>query len=71
MTYLLLFRSGSEEDFNELQQLLEDIYTFKRDEEELRQRKKEDKKQKEKEDHQKAIDMRSAALSGMNSKLTH
>jgi hypothetical protein len=64
-----IFRSGTEEDFNELQQLLEDIYTFRHDQEELKQREKEKKKQKVDDDHQKALAMRSAALSGMASKL--
>lgn len=68
MLYVFLFRSGTEEDFNELQQLL-DIYTFRQDQEELKQREKENKKQKEQEEHQKALAMRSAALSGLASKL--
>ena len=38
MTLCLFFRSGTEEDFNELQQLLKDIYTFKRDQEEKRRK---------------------------------
>ena len=46
MIYIFIFRSGTEEDFNELQQLLEDIYTFRRDQEELKQREKEKKKEK-------------------------
>ena len=62
-----MFRSGTEEDFNELQQLLEDIYKCKRDQDELKQREK-NKKHMEQEEHQKALAMRSAALSGMASK---
>ena len=45
--YVFMFRSGTEKDFNELLQLLEDIYTFRQDQEELKQREKENKKQKE------------------------
>ena len=30
MVYIFIFRSGTEEDFNELHELLEDIYTFRR-----------------------------------------
>ena len=39
-----MFRSGTEDDFNELQQLLEHIYTFRQDQEELKQREKESNK---------------------------
>lgn len=69
MFYVFLFRSGTEEDFDELQQLLEDIYTFRQDQEELKKRENENKKQKEQEEHQKALAMRSAALSGLASEL--
>ena len=64
MFYVFLFRSGTEEDFDEMQQLLEDICTFRQDQEEVKKREKENKKQKEQEEHQKALAMRSAALSG-------
>ena len=64
-----MFRSGTEEDFNELHQLLKDIYTFRRDQEELKQREREKKKQKEDEEHQQGLAMRSAALRGLASKL--
>ena len=67
ITLCLFFRSGTEENFNELQQLLEDIYTFKRDQEDLKKREKEKKKQKDLDEHEKALAMRSAALSGLAS----
>ncbi|KAK3732399.1 hypothetical protein QZH41_016781 [Actinostola sp. cb2023] len=63
-----LKRSGSEEEYTELQQILEDICTFRRDQAELKQKEKQNKKKKEKEDIQKGLEMRAAALSGMHSK---
>ena len=62
------FRSGTEEEYTELQQLLHDINSFKRDMEELKNKEIMKKKQKQKQDREKGLQMREAALSGMASK---
>ena len=62
------FRSGTEEEYTELQQLLDDINSFKRDMEELKYKEIMKKKQKQKQDREKGLQMREAALSGMASK---
>lgn len=59
------FRSGTEEEYTELQQLLHDINSFKRDMEELKNKEIMKKKQKQKQDREKGLQMREAALSGM------
>lgn len=61
-------RSGTEEDYTELSQLLEDIVIYRIDMQDTKIREQENKKQKEKKDREKALEMRSAALSGMSSK---
>ena len=61
-------RSGTEEEYDKLSQLLEDIYTFRKDAEETQKKEKENKKQKEKEDKRKAGEMRDAALLSLGSK---
>ena len=61
-------RSGTEEEYDELSQLLEDINTFRKDAEETQKKEKENKKQKEKEDKWKAAEMRDAALLSLGSK---
>ena len=61
-------RSGTEEEYDELSQLLEDINTFRKDAEETQKKEKENKKQKEKEDKRKAAEMRDAALLSLGSK---
>ena len=61
-------RSGTEEEYGQLNQLLEDIYTFRKDDEEMQKKKRQNKKQKEKEDKRKAEEMRDAALIGLGSK---
>lgn len=67
--HVMVIRSGSEEEYTQLNQLLEDIYTYRRDLQEVKTKEKENKKQKEKEDQQKGLEMRAAALTGMASKL--
>ena len=61
-------RSGTEEEYDKLSQLLEDIYTFRKDAEETQKKEKENKKRKEKEDKRKAAEMRDAALLSLGSK---
>ena len=63
----ILDRSGTEEEYTELHQLLEDIYTFRKDMENIHKKDKENKKQKEKSDHEKGEQMREAAMKGMSS----
>jgi len=60
-------RSGTEEDYTELHQLLEDIYTYRKDTEECEKKEKEKKKQKEKADRAKGEEMRDAAMKAMSS----
>ena len=62
------FRSGTEEEYTELEQLLHDINSFKRDMEELKNKEIMKKKQKQKQDREKGLQMREAALPGMASK---
>ena len=57
------YTSGTEEDYSELTQLLEDISMHMRDFEELKERDKDEKK--EAEDKSKAEEMRRAAMEGM------
>ena len=66
--FSLVSRSGTEEEYDELSQLLEDIYTFRKDAEETQKKEKENKKQKEKEDKRKAAEMRDVALLSLGSK---
>ena len=66
---MYMYQTGISYLRTELHQLLEDIYTFRRDQEELKQREREKKKQKEDEEHQQGLAMRSAALRGLASKL--
>ncbi|KXJ13653.1 hypothetical protein AC249_AIPGENE27152 [Exaiptasia diaphana] len=62
-----LKRSETEEDYNELKQLLEDIHTFRRDTEECERKEKERKNQKEKTDKKIGEQMRDAAIIAMSS----
>ena len=62
-------RSGTEEEYGQLSQLLEDIYTFRKDSVEMQKKERESKKQKEKDDKRKAEEMRDAAMVGLGSKL--
>jgi len=61
-------RSGTEEEYNQLHQLLEEIYTLRQDIQEQKRKDKEDKKKKEREEKMNGEEMRAAALSGMASK---
>lgn len=65
----MVIKSGSGEEYTQLDQLLENIYTYRKDLQEVKTREKENKKQKEKEDQQKGLEMWAAALTGMASKL--
>lgn len=58
-------RSGTEEEFTELNILLEDITVFRRDFEEAKELEKEIKRKKVEEDEKRGHDMRQAALAGM------
>jgi hypothetical protein len=62
-------RSGTEEDYSELSQLLEDIVTYKEDIQNARIKEKEAKMQKEEENREQALQMHEAALCGMSSKI--
>ena len=64
---LILNRSGTEDEYTELHQLLEDIYTFRKDTEELEKKEKDNKKQKEQSDREKGEQMREEAMMGMSS----
>jgi len=61
-------RSGTEEEYTELDRLLEDIITYKRDVESKKEEEKKKRKEKEKKDKEKGLEMRQAALSSMYSK---
>ena len=62
LTVFRFKRSGTEEELTELQQLCEDIITYRRDIAELRKTEKEAKKKKEEDERQKAEEMRKAAV---------
>ena len=55
-------RSGSEEEYSELEQLCEDIITYRRDLAETKEKEKEAKKRKDENDRKKAEEMRQAAV---------
>ena len=61
-------RSGTEEEYSELSQLLEDILLYRRDMADLKAREKEERKKKERGDKQQGLEMRQAAMQGMSSK---
>ena len=65
------YRFGTEEEYDELSQLLEDISSYMRDFEELKAKEKDEKKKKEADDKRKAEDMRRAAMEGMASMFEH
>ena len=65
---MMVIRSGTEEEYNKLVQLLEDMSTYTRDLRDQKKEKKKKKNQKEKEEKQKALEIRAAAVSGMASK---
>ncbi|XP_022783303.1 uncharacterized protein LOC111324067 isoform X2 [Stylophora pistillata] len=60
-----LKRSGTEEEYSELNQLLEDMNTFRKDMEDEAKKARETKKRKEKDDWEKGEETREAALIGM------
>ena len=59
----------AEEEFSELQQLLEDIHAYRRDIRELKSKDMEIKKKKEIDEKKKGEEMRQAAMEGMASEL--
>ena len=66
-SYMWLIRSGTEEEYTELQQLLEDIVSYQRDHD---MKKAEDKKtvhDKKLDEKKKGNEMRKAAMEGMSS----
>ena len=60
--YITDTRSGSEEEYSELEQLCEDIITYRRDLAETKEKEKEAKKRKDEIDRKKAEEMRQAAV---------
>ena len=64
-----MFRSGTEEEYSELVQLLEDISTYQRDMQEAILKQKEEKKQKETNDRNIGVEMRKAAMETFSHKL--
>lgn len=64
-----LFRSGTEEEYSELVQLLEDISTYQQDMQEAILKQKEEKKQKETNDRNIGVEMRKAAMETFSRKL--
>ena len=59
------YRSGTEEDYSELAQLLKDIHTYMCDLEETRAREKGQKEKKDLDERTQAEDMRRAAMEGL------
>lgn len=55
-------RSGSEEEYSELEQLCEGIITYRRDLAETKEKEKEAKKRRDENDRKKAEEMRQAAV---------
>lgn len=64
----MAFRSGTEEEYGELHQLLESITSYRRDFAELKNKEKELKKKKEEDDRKRAETMKIAAMQRMASK---
>ena len=64
-----VLRSGTEEEYTELAQLLEDISTYMNDVVEMKAKNKQEKRKKERDDKIKAEYMRKAAMEGMASRL--
>ena len=60
--------SGTEEEYDELTQLLEDIATYRRDVLTVLNNEKEAKKKKEEEDKKRAEEMRTAAMETLSSR---
>lgn len=66
-------RSGAEEEYGELSQLLDDILTFRMDMKEIKERDamEKEKKKNEIEDRNAGIEMRRKAMEGLASKYTN
>ena len=67
-----MFRSGTEEEYGELEQLLEDISSYMEDfaiQKAETKEKRDQKKRKEEEDKRKGLEMRRAAMEGLSSTL--
>lgn len=62
------FRSGTEEDYSELTQLLQDIAEYERDVAEAQRNEKQLKKKKEEEEKRQAQEMRNQAMMTVSSK---
>ena len=62
-----MYRSGTEEEYTELQQPLEDIITYNKDFLGAKELKKEMSKKKDEEDKKKGVEMRQAAMEGQTS----
>ena len=60
-----IYRSGTEEEYTELAQLLEDICTYMCDLVDIKNREKEEKRKKELNERTQAEDMRKAAIEGL------
>ena len=60
--YLCFWRSGTEEELTEIQQLCEDILVYRRDIVEMQKIEKESRKKREQEDKRKGEEMRQAAV---------
>lgn len=67
-TLSLFLRSGTEEEFSELTQLLEDITSYIRDHSPDKSKQKERKAKKEEEDRKKGLAIRDAAMETHSSK---
>ena len=62
------YRSGTEEEYTELVQLLEDISSYRRDVEEALEKEKEKRKQKEINDKRTGVEMRKSAMETLSRK---
>ena len=60
-------RSGTEEEYSQLQELLQDIISYREDMQLLKEQEKEAKKTKVEEEKQKGLEMRRSAMEGMSS----
>ena len=65
--HTIMYRSGTEEEYSEMQQLLEDIISYNTDFVGAKELKKEKSKKKYKEDKKKGMEMRQAAMEGQRS----
>lgn len=65
--YNVTSRSGTEEEYTELQQLLQDIEVYTRDIAAVRDHQKESSRKKDEEDKKKGEEMRKAAMEGLSS----